>query len=261
MNIFLKTARTSYYAVVAIAVFSTVSSAQQTLDMQLQPPSSTTTQSRSNVTLPSRGMPSRDNPRATIGRVGFVRTDKAQIHKTRSGSSPVLFAVKNGTPLAVVNTINDWYGVLMVDGSTGWVKAEQLGISDLNVVSNGSAVSDSQPLIQHALTYIGIPYVWGGASRGGTDCSGFVKQVFHQFGVSLPRTAREQALVGQPVSIEELAPGDRLYFCFKGGAVDHTGIYMGNGNFVHSSSTRGGVGIDQLFTPRYQNALVGARRS
>lgn len=261
MNLFTRTARFTCLTLAALAAVSTPALAQQTLDMQLQPPAEQKTQPRNNVTLPSRSMPSRENVRAKIGRVGFVRSDSASIHRSRSDSSPVLFSVKNGTPLAVVNTVGSWYGVLMVDGSTGWVDSSSLGISDLNVVANGSLGDGGIPLIQHALTYLGIPYVWGGASRAGTDCSGFVKQVFNRFGVALPRTAREQALVGAPVSTDQLAPGDRLYFRFKGGAIDHTGIYMGNGNFVHSSSSRGGVGIDQLFTPRYQNAFVGARRS
>lgn len=233
--------------------------------MQLQPASSASsanTISRSTVKMPSRGMETRTGrSNVPIGKVGFVESATCSIHRTRSSTSATLFSVPRGTPLAVVTTSGSWYGVLMVDGSTGWISSSDLKISDLRVMSDSlTPGGSSSNLIQQAMTFIGTPYVWGGASRGGTDCSGFVKQVWSQFGRSLPRTAREQALVGTPVMPESLEAGDRLYFSCKGGAVDHTGIFVGNGMFIHASASRGGVALEQLDTPKYRNAFVGARR-
>ena len=100
----------------------------------------------------------------------------------------------------------------------------------------------------------------GGYSTYGLDCSGFVKAVFASNGINLPRVAREQALVGMPVGWSQLQSGDRLYFACKGGQIDHAGIYMGNGFFIHSSMSRGGVAVDSVLKPFYMNSLVAARR-
>jgi cell wall-associated NlpC family hydrolase len=89
-----------------------------------------------------------------------------------------------------------------------------------------------------------------------------VRAVFSTQGVSLPRVAADQARVGYQVSWDEMRPGDRLYFDMGNkGRVSHTGIYLGNGYFIHASSNQGKVGIDPLTKPGYYKALVCARRS
>ena len=95
----------------------------------------------------------------------------------------------------------------------------------------------------------------------GMDCSAFVRMVFGQHGFSLPRTAREQAGVGQTVTVDQLQPGDRLYFSCKNPYIDHCGIYAGGGYFVHCSSSRGGVAVDSLSSSFYWRNLVIAKRS
>ncbi|MBI3720982.1 MAG: C40 family peptidase, partial [Fimbriimonas ginsengisoli] len=122
---------------------------------------------------------------------------------------------------------------------------------------NGSA------LAQYSLNFVGAPYQWGGNSTmTGIDCSGFVKQIYGAIGVSLPRTAAEQVSVGQPIlRLEDLQSGDRLYFWdSRRGKVGHTGIYLGNGYFVHSSSGKGGVSTDYLGAKKWLKLLVAARR-
>jgi cell wall-associated NlpC family hydrolase len=250
-----------------LLIFSlSVARAEQTLDLQLQPVGSSAApgkapESRQTVKLPSRGLLQGRANGSSVGRVGYVQTREAVIRKSRSSTASSLFSVSKGTPLAVIDTSGSWYGVLMTDGSTGWVSAADLDISDLRLVADTSQTPGSNSnLLQYAMSFLGTPYVWGGTSRSGSDCSGFVQQVWGAVGVRLPRTAREQALVGAAVAPEGLAPGDRLYFACKGGAVDHTGIYVGNGMFIHSSSSRGGVVLEKLRDSRYINWLVGCRR-
>ncbi len=250
-----------------LLVFSlNVARAEQTLDLQLQPAGSSAApgkapESRQMVKLPSRGLLHGRANGSSVGWVGYVQARKAVIRKSRSSAASSLFSVSKGTPLAVIDTSGSWYGVLMTDGSTGWIAAADLDISDLRLVADTSWTPGSNSnLLQYAMSFLGTPYVWGGTSRSGSDCSGFVQQVWGAMGVRLPRTAREQALVGAAVAPESLAPGDRLYFACKGGAVDHTGIYVGNGMFIHSSSGRGGVVLEKLQGGKYINWLVGCRR-
>jgi cell wall-associated NlpC family hydrolase len=88
-----------------------------------------------------------------------------------------------------------------------------------------------------------------------------VKNVFAKYGVSLPRHSGDQAKVGRAVDGADLRPGDRLYFDMKRvGRISHTGIYIGNGYFIHASSNRRGVGVDSIFKSNYYRALVNARR-
>jgi cell wall-associated NlpC family hydrolase len=120
------------------------------------------------------------------------------------------------------------------------------------------------PLVDYALKFQGTPYEWGGNDLvNGIDCSGFVKQVMKgTIGYNLPRTAAEQALVGTPIRrFEDLRPGDRLYFRMRSESkISHTGIYMGNWRFVHSSHGKGGVSTDSLTKASWRNMLVAARR-
>ena len=106
-----------------------------------------------------------------------------------------------------------------------------------------------------AMRYLGTPYVWGGASPGGFDCSGFVMYVYGQMGVSLPHYTGAQWNVGVPVSRSDLQPGDLVFFDGLG----HVGIYIGGGSFIHSPHTGDVVKISSM-TGWYASTYVGARR-
>ncbi len=106
-----------------------------------------------------------------------------------------------------------------------------------------------------AMRYLGVPYVWGGSSPRGFDCSGFVAYVFAQIGVSLPHSSYAMYGMGTPVSISELEPGDLVFFT----GASHMGIYIGGGQFIHAPHTGDVVKISSL-SGYYSSSFAGGRR-
>ncbi len=115
-------------------------------------------------------------------------------------------------------------------------------------------------MIQTAKSCLGVPYVWGGTTTAGFDCSGFTQYVTAQNGLTIPRTAALQYQVGAAVFKSNLQPGDFVFFTtYKAGA-SHVGIYLGNGQFIHASSGAGKIIISQLSNAYYTQHYIGARR-
>jgi len=115
--------------------------------------------------------------------------------------------------------------------------------------------SRGQTVAALAKRHVGAPYRWGGSSPSGFDCSGFVRYVYAQVGVSLPHNAAAQYGYGVPISQDQLEPGDLVFFDGLG----HVGIYIGGGQFIHSPHTGDVVKISSL-TGWYASTYVGARR-
>ena len=184
----------------------------------------------------------------------------------------------SGNILQLLTTENDFYKVAYPDGRIGYLpKAQATSYKEWVKKENPNA----EQILTAAKAFMGLPYLWGGTSAKGVDCSGFTKSAYFLNGVIIPRDASQQALVGQPVdvmendyisvekSLKNLRAGDLLFFAASkrrgvvGGRVTHTAIYMGNGEFIQAA---GMVKINS-FVPTAANydagqspTLVGARR-
>lgn len=133
-------------------------------------------------------------------------------------------------------------------------------VSTHNVIEEIKS-SDNQ-LLKKALTYRGVRYRWGGTSRSsGVDCSGFTTSVFASQGIKLPRTSIEQSHIGTSVSKSDLKPGDLVFFrTGRSYRVNHVGIYVGEGKFIHAATGAGHVMVSSLGEKYYKRCYAMARR-
>lgn len=130
----------------------------------------------------------------------------------------------------------------------------------LNQQEDARDRASGQSVVKTARSVIGTPYVRGGRNPGGFDCSGLVQWAYQSVGVKLPRTAREQSAIGQRIMrVEDMRAGDIVAFRHPRRGY-HTGIYVGDGKFVHSPRRRSSVKISSLDDPYFNNTFLGARR-
>jgi cell wall-associated NlpC family hydrolase len=141
--------------------------------------------------------------------------------------------------------------------STPAAKGPKAGLRRLadRFVSRTTAIAAN--LTRSAMRFIGVPYVFGGTSTSGFDCSGYVQHVFAMLGLHLPRTADAQYAAGAKVA--QIEPGDLVFFQTYTAGPSHVGIYLGNGNFVHASSSHG-VMVSALRDSYWSARYLGAKR-
>ncbi|MDY3691275.1 MAG: SH3 domain-containing C40 family peptidase [Dysosmobacter sp.] len=199
-----------------------------------------------------------DNVFETYGR---VNGDGVNVRSGASTEAEVLASVNTGTIVTVNGLVDGWYDVTCQYGTEGYIRSDFL---DLTKDATSSTASGSA-IVNTAKQYLGTRYSYGGASPSGFDCSGFTMYVYSQHGYSLPHTATGQwqsGLGSRVYSIGELQPGDLVFFNDPsrnaGKACSHAGIYIGSGQFIHSSSSKSnGVIISDLTSGYYNTYFVG----
>lgn len=173
-------------------------------------------------------------------------------------SAPVVMQAYMSTRLPLVGQPQTdskgerWHRVKLPDGGLAFVRASQVRAEVT------PALAEAAEIVRRARLLEKTPYLWGGMSRAGIDCSGLTYVAYRMSGVTIPRDADQQFQVGQAVPPEELLPGDLVFFG-EPGDITHVGIYAGAGTLVHASS---GAGVVQspLFEGWYKQYYRGARR-
>lgn len=202
----------------------------------------------------------------------------AKIHRSPYYSSTVIGCFKNGTLLTVLEETWEFYKVDCYD-MVGYIAKSQVSINEndeyyvncnknsaetkyLPFYSMQKALELRQSLLNTSKQYIGVRYVSGGTSRWGFDCSGYTQYVFNEVGLSINRTVLTQLEEGIIVAKEDLQCGDFVIFSYtgdNGGFASHIGIYIGNDQVIHASSSRG-VTISDLNSQYYSYHYQCARR-
>ena len=180
----------------------------------------------------------------------------------------------------IIGINNQWYKV--ITGSTvGYIRSDYVDLTEIPYENKASSKeplffvrgkstgvtpsvaalkgTSGSSIVATAKKYIGVPYLWGGVTPGGFDCSGFVQYVYKLHGIQLPRTSSQQYQTGKSVSKANLQPGDLVFFATSFGSVNHLGIYIGNNQFIHSGSSTG-VTITSLSNSYWSARYVGAKR-
>ena len=201
---------------------------------------------------------------STTGTAGTVKcSSSVNLRSEANTSSSILAELKNGTAVTVVSTANGWCKVSYA-GKTGYISADYLvtassgtAISPSNTAASVSISAKRQSVLNYAAQFLGVPYVYGGSTPSGFDCSGFTSYVFKNTVGSIPRVAQAQYDATTRVSRDDLLPGDLVFFGSSTSSISHVGIYVGSNQFIHAPNTGDVVKYSSLtgsYATRYQGA-------
>lgn len=219
---------------------------------------------RSNAIKPGQilNIPGKLPPKLSLspsaGACGRVICDSVEV----ISSGHIIARLPKDTRLAVVGREDKNFLVKLSDGRIGSVEASGIQLEEIPRIELRSELYNFRHnIVRTALSYRGTRYRRGGVSAKGFDCSGFVKFVYSTEGVTLPHSSRSLYKYGVPVQKSELQPGDILFFSntYRRG-ISHVGLYIGEGKFIHASTRRGGVRVDDLEAWYYRRHYTGARR-
>ena len=225
-----------------------------------------------------------------LNAAGKVTADVLNIRAAAKSGSTSLGTVTNGTVIAVTGIETGGWFAVSYNGVSGYVASQYVLICSPSSITSAadkpagtadaaestetaetteatdSTVSPSasaSDIVSVAQQYLGVPYVYGGSSPSGFDCSGFTMYVFAQVGISLPHGATSQLSYGTEVSRSNLQPGDLVFFQDYGAVASHVGIYIGGDQFIHASSSSGNsrcVTTSSLSESYYASHYLTARR-
>jgi cell wall-associated NlpC family hydrolase len=195
-----------------------------------------------------------DNIFETYGR---VNSESVNVRSGPSTDDAALASLSKDTYVTVTGFVDGWYSVTCKYGTKGYIRSDFLDLT--------SSTASTSNVVNIAKQYLGTRYVYGGSTPSGFDCSGFTMYVYKQTGISLPHSATSQWQSGlgtRVYSIGALQAGDLVFFNdpsrSAGKACSHVGIYIGNGQIIHCSSSRsGGVIISDLTSGYYNTYFVG----
>lgn len=198
---------------------------------------------------------------------GVVAEGPLNVRSEASTESAPVNILGAGSVVTIVDdSIEGWYQVedgfmsaqyievVTAEEAASLKAAQEQATSTSTASSTGSAIAD------FALKYLGSPYVYGGTSPSGFDCSGYAQYVYKNMGISINRTASTQYQQGVAVSKANLQPGDLVFFANNGVSISHVSIYIGNNKIIHASTPSTGVIISDLSSNYYMNTYFGARR-
>ena len=163
-----------------------------------------------------------------------------------------------GTRLPVASSTPESVGVLGPDGRARGLPARRVAV----VRTGGPArPATRRAVAAEARRFLGLPYLWGGTSGFGFDCSGFTHAVYAQLGITIPRDATPQFAAGHPVpTLDQLRKGDLVFFRTSAGVLHHVGIYVGRGRMIHSPRTGQPVQEATLTSGLWRSEFAGGRR-
>lgn len=197
---------------------------------------------------------------------GTIGGSGVRMRSGPSTSKSQVASLSAGTEVDVIGINNGWYKVVH-DGKTGYIRSDLMSItgSSKSGATNGTKSATKtlgEKIADFALQYVGYAYVYGAESPAqGFDCSGLVYYTYKQFGYKLTRTATQQYKNhGYTVSKDSLQAGDLVFFSSNGYSITHVGIYIGDGKFVHASTSKTGVIISDLSSSYYTRVWYGAKR-
>ena len=218
-------------------------------------------------------------------RYALINSDNVTLRRGPGTDEDKVTTVDEGTRARVLDRESGWYKLRFPKGTVAWVRGDFLNPSHSagssarhrtyasrysrhshrrhgnSGIAYSAADIGNDSVMKSAVAMIDTPYSYGSSSRHATDCSGFTHQVYGRNGVRLPRTAHEQAEVGKRVGRASLKRGDLVFFkTMRSSRINHVGIYMGNGKFIHASSGGGKVQVNSLSDGYYARRFAGARR-
>lgn len=190
----------------------------------------------------------------------YVNCNLLNVRVSPNTNCKVVRQLPYGTGFDIVYTDNGWYNIRLNDGVTGFVNALYVTKGDIaDLSTNSSAVG--KEIASNAHNYIGYRYVYGTAGPSSFDCSGFTSYLYKQYGYSLPRSSYDQGRYGTYVDKSNLVAGDLVFFSNRSDRrINHVGLYVGDGNFIHASTSGRGVVKDNLYENYYVNHYISARR-
>ncbi len=189
-----------------------------------------------------------------------ITGDSVRLRSAPSLTSSVLDYLYRTDTVEVLGVDGEWYKVVF-NGRQGYVSSDYVKIveQDLGITRSIDTVTVGMKMAEESRAYLGTPYVYGGSSESGFDCSGFTYFLFRKFGFDdFNRTASTQWNNGPSISRDQLEVGDLVFFSSTySTSIEHVGLYIGDGQFIHSSSGKGCVTINSMSDWYYENHYYG----